>query len=175
MRRAAGVFVLLLVPVLAFTQKPTRVSAMPIDDVTVRPGGSTPITMEFRVAPGYHINSNKPKSELLVPTVVNLSVPTNLSVAGMTYPVGEDLTFPFSPDEKLNVYTGDFTLKAKVIAAKAISKGTYRVHGMLRYQACDNRACYPPTNIPLTFDIHVSKAASASTRRNPGQSPHAHR
>ena len=172
MRRAL-VFALLL-PGLAFAQKPARVSAMPIDDVSVKPGGSVPITMQFRVAPGYHINSNRPKSELLIPTVVSLSVPTNVSVAGINYPAAEDLTFPFSPDEKLSVYTGDFAVTAKVIAAKAISKGTYRVHGMLRYQACDNRACYPPTTIPLTFDVKVAKA-SAPGKRTPGQSPHAHR
>jgi hypothetical protein len=166
----------LLMPAVAFAQKPHRVTAMPIDNVTVKPGGSAPIEFEFRVAPGYHINSNKPKSELLIPTVLSLSVPTNVSVAGMTYPTGEDLTFPFSPDEKLSVYTGDFTVKGKVIASKATSKGTYRVHGQLRYQACDNRACYPPTNIPLSFDVKVANPPKAiGTKANPKQSPHAHR
>ena len=26
----------------------------------------------------------------------------------MNYPAGKDMSFPFSPDEQLNVYTGDF-------------------------------------------------------------------
>ncbi len=149
--------VLLLASAAAFAQKVQRVTVVPIDKVTVKPGGSAPLSMEFQVAPGYHINSNKPKSELLIPTVLSFSVPTNLSIAKLTYPAGEDLSFPFSPDEKLSVYTGDFTVNAMVMAAKAIPKGTYRVHAKLRYQACDNRACYPPTNIPLTFDIVITK------------------
>jgi hypothetical protein len=168
----------LLASGLAFAQKPIstpKVSAAPINNVTVKQGGSSPVTMQFRVAPGYHINSNKPKSELLLPTVVSMNVPTNVSVAKVTYPVGEELTFPFSPDEKLSVYTGDFAVKAIVATSKATARGTYRVHASLRYQACDNRACYPPTNIPLSFDITVAKPARTSgARRNPAQSPHIH-
>ena len=170
--------IVLLLSGVAFAQRPTtpKVTAAPIDNVTVKQAGSSPVTMQFRVAPGYHINSNKPKSELLLPTVVSLDVPTNVSVAKLTYPVGEELTFPFSPDEKLSVYTGDFTVKALVVTSKATPRGTYRVHGNLRYQACDNRACYPPTNIPLSFDVTVAKPAktSSATRRNPPQSPHIH-
>ncbi len=151
-----------------------KVEAAPIDPLTVKQGASTPVQFQFRVAQGYHINSNKPKSELLIPTVVSLDVPTNISVAKVTYPAGEDLTFPFSPDEKLSVYTGDFTVNALVHAATATPKGTYRVHGNLRYQACDNRACYPPTNVPISFDVTVAKATkkSSGTKKNPAQSPH---
>lgn len=154
-----------------------KVTAAPIDDVTVKQGGSVPVKMQFQVAPGFHINSNKPKSELLLPTVVNFDVPTNVSVAKVTYPAGEELTFPFSPDEKLSVYTGDFTVKGMVATSKATPQGTYRVHAVLRYQACDNRACYPPTNIPLHFDVTVAKptkSSSGTPKKNPAQSPHAH-
>lgn len=176
MRRVA--LVALLLAGAALAQSPSRtpkVTAAPIDNVTVAQGSSAPITFLFRVAPGYHINSNKPKSELLIPTVVSLSVPTNVSVAKLEYPVGKDMEFPFSPDEKLNVYTGDFAVNARVVTTSVTPKGTYRVHGMLRYQACDNRACYPPTTVPLSFDVTVKKPAKTTVprKRNPAQSPHA--
>jgi hypothetical protein len=168
----------LLTTVFAFAQRPAavpKVTALPIDDVTVKQGGSAPLAMLFRVNPGYHINSNKPKSELLIPTVISLSVPTNISVAKITYPAGKDLSFPFSPDEKLNVYTGDFVVHAKVISSSVTPKGTYRVHGDLRYQACDNRACYPPTTVPISFDVTITKTKPVSHRKNSGQSPHIHK
>lgn len=153
-----------------------KITVAPIEAVTVKQGKSVPVKMQFRVAPGFHINSNKPKSELLLPTVVNFDVPTNVSMAKVTYPAGEELTFPFSPDEKLSVYTGDFTVKGLVSTSKETPKGTYRVHGVLRYQACDNRACYPPSNIPLAFDVTVANPTktSSGTKKNPAQSPHAH-
>jgi hypothetical protein len=132
--------------------------------------------MMFRVAPGFHINSNTPTSELYIPTAVKMNVPTDISVAKLEYPEGELLTFPFDPDTKLSVYTGDLSVKGLVMAAKSAPRGTYRVHGNLRYQACDNRACYPPTNLPIAFDVTVTKpAAMHSSRPNPAQSPHIHK
>jgi hypothetical protein len=152
-----------------------KVEAMPVAKVTVTQGGKAKLEMMFRVRPGFHINSHQPTSELYIPTAVKLDVPTDVSVAGLEYPAGEMVGFPFDPDTKLSVYTGDISVKGLVIAAKSTPRGTYRVHGNLRYQACDNRACYPPANVPVEFDVSVVKPVSTATaRRNPAQSPHIH-
>ena len=160
---------------LAGPTKSPKVTAVPVAAVHVKQGGSAPVQMMFRVHPGYHINSNKPNSELMIPTAVKLDPPTDFAVAKLTYPAGKDYTFDFSPDEKLSVYTGDFTVKGVVITNKKTPRGTFRVHGSLRYQACDNRACYPPANVPVQFDVKVEKVVAAKpARRNPAQSPHIH-
>ncbi len=151
-----------------------RVTAMPPKPVAVKAGGDATAELVFEVKPGFHINSNKPGSELLLPTVVTLEPPTNVGIAKVQYPPGLEQSFPFSPDEKLNVYTGDFTVNALVIAAKNTPPGRYRVHGFLRYQACDDRACYPPAQLPIAFDVQVGNAASTRPRRSPPQSPHVH-
>jgi hypothetical protein len=56
--------------------------------------------------------------------------------------------------------------------------GRFRIHGFLNYQACDDRACYPPTKLPIAFDVQVSGKATPlsrrSGRRNPPQSPNIH-
>ncbi|MGI9102934.1 MAG: protein-disulfide reductase DsbD domain-containing protein [Terriglobales bacterium] len=156
------------------TPSAQRVIVGEVAPVTVAAGKSTHVSIPFRVAPGFHINSNKPKSELLLATVMSLSPPTDVSVAKVTYPPGEDLTFSFAPTEPLNVYTGDFTINALVSPARSSPPGTYRVRGALKYQACDNRACYPPGQVPLAFDVKVLKAPSTKHRRNPAQSPHVH-
>ncbi len=152
-----------------------RVRMVPAQLVTVRAAGP-PVTQQlsFEVTPGFHINSNKPTSELLVPTVVKLDPPTNISVGGLRYPAGRDMSFPFSPKDKLNVYTGDFTVTTLVTAARNTPSGRFRVHGLLQYQACDDRACYPPSKIPVAFDVKVL-APARKARRNPAQSPHVHR
>lgn len=150
-----------------------KLVAAPVAPVTVTPGKPSKVALNFRVRPGYHINSNQPKSDLLVATEVHFNPPTDIAVGKPTYPPGRDLTFAFAPEEKLNVYTGDFAVNAQVSAAAAAPVGTYRVHGELKYQACDDRACYPPAVVPVAFDVHVAKAA-AKPRRNPAQSPHIH-
>ncbi len=155
--------------------QPPRVTMAPIAPLAIRAGTSSHVELAFRVASGFHINSSKPHSDLLVPTTLKLNPPTDISIAKVTFPEGRDYSFDFAPSEKLNVYTGDFTVGAMVNAARSMPPGRYRVHGDLRYQACDNKLCYPPAQVPVAFDVQISKAASTKpARRNPRQSPHVH-
>lgn len=162
--------------VSAFAQdtlgKKAWVQLMNVSPVAVERGKPGIVKLSFRIAPGFHINSNKPNSDLLIPTTLKLDPPTDLSLANITYPPAEERAFPFAPDQKLNIYEGDFVITAKVLAVGAVRPGTYRVRGELRYQACDNAACYPPRNLPLNIDIKVTRPP-ATSRRNPAQSPHA--
>ena len=130
---------------------------MPAAPVAVAPGATTRVELHFRVSPGYHINSNKPRSEFLIPTRLKLSPPANLTPGAIVYPEGKDLSFSFSPKEKLNVYAGDFTVRAELSALKSAPAGTYKVAGELRYQACNDRACFPPMKLPVEFEVTVGK------------------
>jgi Disulphide bond corrector protein DsbC len=124
---------------------------------------------------GFHINSNTPHSEFLIPTALKLDAPTDIVVGRVVYPEGRDVSFPFSPDEKLNVYSGDFKVALAVRPLHTVVPGKYAVHGNLKYQACDNAQCYPPKQLPVNFEVKVIKGTEGSGRRNPAQSPHAHR
>jgi hypothetical protein len=150
-----------------------RVTVAPIPLVTAMRTKDTFVNLDFRVAEGFHINSNAPKSEFLIPTKLNMDVPTDIALGKIEYPAGQDLSFPFSPDEALNVYTGDFTVKVAVHPLKSVVPGKYVMHGFLRYQACDSGQCFPPKNLPVSFDVKVVKEPAAH-RANPAQSPHVH-
>ncbi len=177
-RKLALIALLLATPLLAQVEssrpKPTqRVTAAPIAPLKIPAGKSASLELPFRVTLGYHINSNKPSSELLLPTVLSVSPPTDILIAKLAYPAGEDRSFPFSPTEKLNVYTGDFAVTGLVRVAQKAPPGTYRVRATLKYQACDDRACYPPGQLPVAFDVKVTKPPRRP-RHNPAQSPHVH-
>jgi len=171
------IVLLALVTASAFAQietsRATRVTFAPISPVKLSRGSSSKLDLMFRVAPGYHINSNKPHSELLIPTSLHVDMPTDISLAKIDFPAGEDKTFPFSPDDALSVYTGDVSVSAMLNAGKDIVPGSYRIHGYLKYQACDDRACYPPARVPIAFDVQVLKTPKPA-RKNPAQSPHVH-
>ncbi len=142
---------------------------------SVTRGKSGTVQLDFRISSGFHVNSNKPKSELLIPTALKLNAPTDIVVGRITYPPGEERTFPFSPDEKLSVYGGPFTIKVVMRPLASVVLGKYAVHGVLRYQACDNATCFPPKELPVDFQIRVVKSTAEGAHRNPAQSPHAHR
>jgi len=148
-----------LVSVLTFAQEPgTRVPTVtmaPVGKVQLRAGGSATVELDFRVGSEFHVNSNKPHSELLIPTALHLTGIEPVKIAAVNYPAGQDVSFPFAPTEKLSVYSGDFTITAVVKASAKAANGTYPVSGELRFQACDRSACYPPRSIPVKFDVTV--------------------
>lgn len=140
---------------------------------SVTRGKSNSVELQFRVGEGFHINSNKPTEEYLIPTTLKLDPPTDLVIGKITYPPGETMSFAFAPDEKLSVYTGDFTLTVPVRPLSSVLPSKYELRGTLRYQACDNAQCYPPKNLPVQFAVKVVKAPPRH-QANPAQSPHAH-
>jgi len=144
-----------------------------VAQVTAERTKQTMVELNFRVPSGYHVNSNTPKSEFLIPTALKMEVPTDIILGKIVYPAGTDMTFPFSPDEKLSVYSGDFTIAVGVHPLRSVVPGKYVMHGVLRYQACDNAACYPPKTLPVSFEVKVVKEPPAH-HANPAQSPHVH-
>lgn len=151
--------------------KGPAVSVAPPPVVTITPGKTGQVPISFRVISGYHINSNQPKSEYLIPTVLKIDAATDIMIGKIRYPPGQDMSFAFAPDEKLNVYTGDFKVEVSVHPLHSVVPGKYVVRGALKYQACDNAACYPPKQLPVSFDVRVAKAPRKPTK-NPAQSPH---
>ena len=149
------------------------VKMSPAPLITAVQGKAATIPLTFHVASGYHINSNQPKSEFLIPTVLKVEATTDIVIGKTTYPEGQDMSFAFAPDEKLNVYTGDFKIDVLVRPLHSVQPGKYVVRGTLKYQACDNAACYPPKQLPISFDVKIAKAPVAHGA-NPAQSPHAH-
>ncbi|HEX3319749.1 MAG TPA: protein-disulfide reductase DsbD domain-containing protein [Terriglobales bacterium] len=150
------------------------VSLAPPPKITITRGKNGTVPLQLRVATGYHINSNTPKSEFLIPTTLKLDALTDF-MAKVEYPAGQDMSFAFAPQEKLNVYSGDFNLDVSVRPLRTVQAGNYAFHGKLRYQACDNAACYPPKELPVNFEVKVIKGPPASSRGNPKQSPHIHK
>ena len=107
----------------------------------IQAGKRSVVEMRFHIADGYHVNSHTPKSEFLIPTKVDLQSAAGVKAETAEYPAGT--AFSFSPNDKLDVYAGDFTVKLPVVAAA----GTHEMDGTLRYQACDHAACYPPKSL----------------------------
>jgi len=111
----------------------------------------------------------------MIPTALHLDAANDILLGKIDYPEGRDMSFEFAPDQKLNVYTGNFTVGVLVRVLHTATPGKYAMRGSLKYQACDDRACYPPKNLPVQFEVKVAKAPVEHGGRRPAQSPHAHR
>jgi hypothetical protein len=136
------------------TVQPSVIMAR-VQPVNISAGESRRVELDFRVSSGFHINSNKPHSNLLIPTTLKLLAPKPLEIVSIEYPAGDDQSFPFSPNEKLSVYSGDFTLYVIVKAPPFLKGGSFPVGGELHYQACDKNACYPPKKLAVDFNVSL--------------------
>jgi hypothetical protein len=119
------------------------------EQVTLPIGKSSPVALHFRIEPGFHINSHAPKDEYLIPTVLSIPDGSGVRLDNATYPPGAEFVLPADPDTKLSVYTGEFTIQAKLVA----EPGDHLVKAKLRYQACDKTACMPPKSVTVPIDV----------------------
>ena len=125
--------------------RPKSYIAYAAETHTVAAGKSAVIELHFKVQDGFHVNSHTPKSEFLIPTMLKLEPAAGVRAAAIEYPAGTAYSFSFEPNEKLDVYSGAFTVKLPVVAAA----GEHKMVGALKYQACDHAACYPPKTLPV--------------------------
>jgi DsbC/DsbD-like thiol-disulfide interchange protein len=153
--RLALVGLLLLVPGALVAQEIGRLDApatkgksyvvYAAEQQSVAAGRRGVLELHFRVVEGFHVNSHTPKSELLIPTQLTLQPVAGVKMAAIEYPTGISYSLAADPSEKLDVYSGEFTVKLPVVA----EAGDHMVDGTLRYQACDQAACYPPKSLPV--------------------------
>lgn len=135
-------------PSLAEGQQPARGGHVTFvaDGQTVAANRPATVLLHFRVDPGFHINSHTPKSDMLIPTrLVVAMVAGDPEVSAVDFPTGTPFAFAFEPKQKLDVYQGEVVLTAHLKAAP----GEHTLKAELRYQACDQAACYPPKTLAV--------------------------
>ncbi len=102
---------------------------------------------------GYHVNSNKPTDEYLIPLKLTWKSTGALEGGTVTYPKAKEFQLP---DMKpLMVYTGGFDLVASFKVAANAPAGPGIAAGELRYQACSDKVCYPPKKIEVNVPYLV--------------------
>lgn len=119
------------------------------EQVSVPAGKPSAVALHFRIRPDLHINSHTPRADYLIPTVFSIPEASGVRLESASYPAGTDFTLPVDPATKLSVYSGDFVINTRIVAAA----GDHLVEAKLRYQACDQNACLPPKTITVPIDV----------------------
>jgi hypothetical protein len=85
--------------------------------------------------------------------VLKLDSASGVKVAGEEYQKGSAFRLSVGSaagsGETLDVYRDEFRVSVRVVAPKGASTLT----GLLRYQACDNAACFPPKTLPVSVAV----------------------
>lgn len=94
------------------------------------------------VQPGYHVNSNTPAEEYLIPLKLTWKSTGALVPGAVVYPKPSLEKYEFA-DKPLSVFTGRIELVANFKVAPNATAGPGAAVGQLHYQACNDRACFP--------------------------------
>jgi suppressor for copper-sensitivity B len=155
---ALSLVVLGLLFAICATAQPLRQEkaevALLADRTAYEPGETARVAAKVTVEEGWHVNSNTPTFEYLIPTKLDLKLPADWPEETLRYPKHEMQTFAFA-DQPLAVYDGEFAILATVQVPAGAAQGQVPVTGSLRYQACNDSQCLPPVTTEATVTLTV--------------------
>jgi len=117
------------------------------------------IAVEVDPRPGMHVYA--PGAEELGYRVISLELESTPEVRFEPVEYPESEIFHFEPlDERVPAYQGPFTLRREAVVSRSqdvaqalAERGSLTLTGSFEYQACDDRLCYPPASVPLSFTL----------------------
>lgn len=124
-----------------------------IGNGTVKRGGATRGTVVLDIPGGLHVNSNRPDNEYAIPTVVRISS-NEAKLSAVTYPRGKSRKFGFS-EQPISVYEGRAVFGFNLTVPANFKGSVVRVRAVVRYQACNDEACFPPREKEVTLSARV--------------------
>ena len=141
---------------------PPKAEAVSILETSaVQAGSSVHGALQVHLPEGYHTNSNQPRDPTLIPITLTFNPPpAGITLKEVVFPPATDLA-QRGADRPLRVFSGDFAIGLALTVAPDVAPGTLELPATLRYQACDEVACYAPARLQVSFSLPVAKAAGS--------------
>ena len=131
-------------------------------DHTVVPGSRLSLIVDVELPPGVHVYSPGVKGYKPIQLVLHPS--GGIEPAPAIYPSSKTLYLQ-AIKEQVPVFEGKFRITQDVtipvpkvgagVRALLGSANTVSIAGELQYQACDVTICYPPTSVPVKWELKV--------------------
>ncbi len=100
---------------------------------------------------GFHLNSHTPAEDYLIPLSLKWTAGA-LEAGEITYPKAQMVKVPFQA-KPLSALTGKFEIVTQFKAGATVGPST--VMGKLRYQACNDKSCFPPKTVDVKVPVEV--------------------
>jgi hypothetical protein len=142
--------ILLAFPVYCWAQQ-NKLLVKPLDPVTLKRGATITETMQVVVQPGFHVNSDKPKDEFIIPLKLTWT-PGLLDTKSVAYPKPEEMKVGA---QDLLVFTGTFAVKTEFQAPPNAPVGPATLVGKIKYQACSSDMCFRPSTLEVKLPVVI--------------------
>lgn len=121
----------------------------------VTQGDQISVSLSIAVSPTWHINSNKPNDEFLIPSEISARG-NGIKLIGVKYPKAHELKLSFS-SELVSVYEATSNSKLTFGTSNDAPIGKQKVVITLDYQACNDVSCLPPNTTTTEIELEVLK------------------
>lgn len=132
------------------------VSVEPVSQA-VSPGQEYELTLLLEIAEGWHLNANPATFDYLIPTKLTLDKTPGLRLVSVNYPQGKPYAFG-GLEKPLMVYEKTVRIPFRVAVARGATPGSLAVAGQVSVQACDDKSCLVPSQIPVRFALEISRS-----------------
>lgn len=166
MKKRFIIIYLLVVNMLLFGQfganaNKVRVELIPVQDFAVQ-GSQFNVVIKANIEDTWHINSHTPNDDFLIASNI-VSEDPRFPFAKVIFPAPKDLNFEFS-DNPVSVFEGTIRIGISINIDENMPVGNYKIPITLRYQACNDQTCLPPTTVTDTLNFEINeKSASAKS------------
>jgi len=112
-----------------------------------------------------HINANRPLDRALIATTLQVNAPNGVRVSPVSYPRPVMRRFSFSRDQ-LAVYENRAVMRFTLTIPANYQSDIIEVRARVRYQACNDQACFQPQSRETTMAVSVVGANDPVQRAN---------
>ena len=126
------------------------------------PGSRVTLGAEIELPPGVHVYS--PGVKGYKPIQLELQPRSGIELSQVTYP-NSKILYLEAIQERVPVFEGKFRITQDVIVTSSktgdvvrslvSAQKTISITGELKYQACDETICYPPTSVPVSWQLQI--------------------
>lgn len=120
----------------------------------IKKGRSVQAHVVMEIPSGLHVQSSKPLDKFLIATRLDVETPAGMKVGPIVYPRALMRNLKFSKG-KVAVYEGRAPIRFSVMVPAGYSGGSGEIKGKLRFQACNDEACFPPVTREVKMWLNV--------------------
>lgn len=157
--RTFSLLVILLIPATFYSSPVPQSSADVNVSGSVAPdkvkkGRMVRASVVMDIPSGLHVQSSKPLDKFLVATKLDVETPSGMKVGPISYPRALMRKLKFSKG-MVAVYEGKSIVRFNVAVPANYSGGSGEIKGKLRFQACNDEACFPPVTREVKMWLNV--------------------
>src|ERR1700687_6072097 len=138
-----------------------------LDTPEARRGGQTGMEVWAEIERGWHINAHKPNEPFLIPTEVTFTLPPGISTDTLNYPKPDRRAFAFAQGKELLVYEGKVGMTTALNVPSDFRGDRVRIEATMRYPACNDTTCLPPTTASAELLVPVSSVVATPLPSQP--------